>query len=273
MQTERTEWRTSPDGFQLRVVRWGAPDSPEVLILHGLAEHAGRYRHVAEAFVARGWSVRIAELRGHGKSHGRRGHVDAWQQYVDDVVAVRADMAPDSPVVAHSMGGLVALEALRVGAIRPSRLALSNPLLALAFEPAAWKTAAAGLLSRLLPTVPIANEVDPSWLSRDEENARAYATDPLVFHAVTPRWFVEMLAAAERVRSASVPVPMAVFLGDDDRVNSMPVNRAFAEARGAAVTVYPGMRHELFNEIGREQVLADVAGWLEGASAGSSAGS
>ncbi len=272
MQTERIEWRTAPDGFQLRVVRWGSPDAPEVLLMHGLAEHAARYRHVAEAFVARGWSVRVAELRGHGKSHGRRGHVDAWQQYVDDVVAVRADMAPDSPVVAHSMGGLVALEALRVGAIRPGRLALSNPLLALAFTPAGWKTATAGVLSRLLPTVPIANEVDPAWLSRDESVGRDYLADPLVFHAVTPRWFVEMLAAAERVRSAAVSVPIAMFLGDDDRVNSMPVNRAFAETRGAPVTVYPGMRHELFNEIGREQVIADVAGWLEGAAAATSAG-
>ena len=265
MPTERIEWRDSADGLKLRVARWDAVGDArgEVLFLGGLAEHEGRYHHVAVAFAARGWNVRVGELRGHGKSHGRRGHVDRWQQYVDDLAALRADMDPASPVVAHSMGGLVALEALRVGAIAPKRLVLSNPLLALAFQPARWKTAASGIMSRLLPTLGIPNDLDPSWLSRDLSIGAAYNTDPLVFKAVTPRWFTEMLAAAERVKAAPVAIPFAMFLGDDDHVNSHVYNKSFAESRGASITVYPGMRHEIFNEIGKEQVIADVATWLE----------
>ena len=258
----RTEWRDAPDGLKLRLVRWG--EGPrEVLVLPGLAEHAGRYPHVAEAFAARGWAVRVLELRGHGHSHGPRGHVDAWSDYVSDVRVAVADMGPTPHVVAHSMGGLVALDAVRAGVIGGGRLALTNPLLQLAFTPAAWKTAMAGLMSRLLPRLGLPNELKPEWLSRDPAIGRAYLTDPLVYTEVTPRWFVEMLAASERVRTSPCALPFAMFVGDDDSINSHVANRAYAEQRGAPVTVYPGMRHELFNELGKEQVLTDVIDWLE----------
>ena len=258
----QTEWRESFDGLKLRLGRWG--DAPrEVLVLPGLAEHAGRYGHVADAFMARGWAVRVLELRGHGHSHGARGHVDAWSDYVEDLRVALADMGPNPAVVAHSMGGLVALEAVRTGVLSGGRLALSNPLLQLAFSPAAWKTSLAGVMSRLLPRLQLPNELKPEWLSRDETVGRTYLSDPLVYTAVTPRWFVEMLAAAERVRGAQVGLPFAMFVGDDDSINSHVVNASFARDRGAPVTVYPGMRHELFNEIGKEQVLADIATWLE----------
>jgi lysophospholipase len=258
----RTEWREARDGLKLRIVRWGEGER-EVLVVPGLAEHAGRYTHVAEALGARGWSLRVLELRGHGHSHGPRGHVDAWSEYVEDLRVALADMGPSPRVIGHSMGGLVLLEAVRSGAITAGRLALSNPLLQMAFAPAAWKTTLSGVMSRILPRLPIPTEIKPEWLSRDETVGRAYQADPLVYDAVTPRWFTEMLAAAARVRETHCPVPFAMFVSDSDPMNSFTANRAFAERCGAPITVYPGMRHEIFNEIGKEQVFADVGNWLE----------
>lgn len=257
----RTSFVTSADGTRLRVGQWG-DGARDVLLIHGLAEHAARYAHVGEAFAAAGFTATVVELRGHGHSGGRRGHVGRWQEYVEDVRAVAASLRPGFCMLGHSMGGLVALDSVREG-LRPARLALSNPLLGVAVKLPGWKVSAAGLLSTVYPTLPMKNEIDPDALSRDPEVGRAYLSDPLVFQTATPRWYTEMLAALGRVHA--VPrweVPLAFFIGDADRVVDPVVGRAFAERVGARVSVYAEHRHELFNEIDKERVIADTVAWL-----------
>lgn len=234
----------------------------DLLVVHGLAEHALRYRHVAEAFAARGWTVHVLELRGHGKSGGKRGHVDRWSLYVDDVRAAAASLRPGWALLAHSMGGLVALDAVRDG-LGPARLAVSNPLLGVRLKAPKVKVMAAGLLSRLAPRLSLKNEIDPAGLSRDPAVGRAYAVDPEVYDTITPRWYTEMEAARARVRAARFPVPLAFFLSDADPICDPMAAQALAQDVGAPVKVYPGMLHEILNEIGKEQVIADIADWLE----------
>jgi len=251
----------SADGTRLRVARWGNAGR-DLLIVPGLAEHAGRYEHVGAFFASRGWRVHLVELRGHGHSGGKRGHVDAWSRYVDDVRAAAAPLNGDWCMLGHSMGGLVSLDAVRDG-LGPARLALSNPLLGVRVQAPRIKVAAAGLLSRLLPSLPLANELSSAWLSTDPEVGRAYDADPLVYRTITPRWYTEMLAAQDRVLAATPRVPTAFFLAPDDPITDTAAAGAYAERAGCAVTRYPGMLHEPFNERGKEQVLADVAAFLE----------
>lgn len=230
--------------------------------MHGLAEHAGRYGHVADALVAAGFAVTLVELRGHGHSGGRRGHVDRWSDYVADVRAAVATLRPGFTLLAHSMGGLVSLDAVRDG-LAPSRMALSDPLLGVAVKLPGWKIAAARVLSRLVPTLPMKNEIDPTALSRDLSVGQAYLADPLVFQVATPRWYTEMTKALARVHAVGRwTVPMAMYVAEKDTVTDPAANRAFAARFELPLTVYPDHRHELFNEIGKEAVLADVVGWL-----------
>lgn len=252
----------SADGTRLRVARWGT-GARELLLVPGLAEHAGRYEHVAAWFVGRGWRVHLVELRGHGHSGGKRGHVDAWARYVDDVRAAAAPLGAGWSLLGHSMGGLVCLDAVRDG-LGPARMALSNPLLGVRVPAPRVKTAAAGLLSRVWPSLSLTNELSSAWLSRDPAVGKAYDEDPLVYGTITPRWYTEMLAAQARVLAAPPRVPTAFFLAPDDPITDTAAAGAFAERSGCAVTRYPGMLHEPFNEIGKEQVLADVAAFLEG---------
>ncbi len=112
MSTDREQQTlTSRDGTRLNAVVWAPERHLErtLVITHGLAEHMGRYEHVAEAFVEAGWRVIGLELRGHGDSDGKRGHVDAWSRYVEDLQAAIA--FADGPVwiLGHSMGGLIAI--------------------------------------------------------------------------------------------------------------------------------------------------------------------
>ncbi len=257
----------STDGTALRVARWGSADR-DVLIVHGLAEHAGRYEHVAAALVAAGWRVTLLELRGHGRSEGRRGHVMSWQDYADDVRAAATFVGRPFVLLAHSMGGLVSLSTL-LEPMSPAvrALALSNPLLGVKVQAPAIKIKAAKLLSRLLPWLPLSNELDTNAISRDPAVVRAYEADPLVYGKITPRWYTEMLAAQVRVHAAaaSYRLPLHLMVSDADQMcDHEAALRLFAAYGGPKSHVlYPHLYHELFNEPEQKQVLAELIAWLE----------
>lgn len=255
----------SADGTRLRLGRVGT-GSRDLLIVHGLAEHAERYAHVADAAAKAGWRVTVLELRGHGHSGGRRGHVVQWSDYVADVTAAAALLNPDYSILAHSMGGLVTLDSLRSG-LRPARVALSNPLLGVRVAAPQIKIKAAGLLSRIWPTLPLGNELNNAWLSRDKAVCDAYSADPLVYSTITPRWYTEMLKALERVHSSRYNVPLALFYSDTDPITDAIVAKRLVEQNNGQTTGYPGMLHEIMNEIGKEQVISDILAWLNQGSA------
>ena len=143
--------------------------------------------------------VTLVELRGHGKSGGRRGHVKRWHDYVEDFQAAAGTVGRPFVVVAHSMGGLVALSALQEPVHPQVRgLAISNALLGVAVEAPKIKLAAAGFLSKVLPWIPLSNELDSSMISRDPEVVRAYLEDPLVLDTMTMRFAAELMSAVER---------------------------------------------------------------------------
>lgn len=252
---------TSADGTRIHVVESGG-GARDVLVLGGLAEHAGRYTHVAADWTARGTTVHAMELRGHGNSGGRRSHVLDWGEYRADVRAVADTLRPGWVMFAHSMGGLVALDAVRDG-LRPAKLALSNPLCGVKLKVPGWKTALGRGLSRLWPTLALTNEVDPGALSHDPEVGRAYAADPNVYGKVTARWFTEMTAAQARVGAMSTfPVPLAFFVSDDDPITDAATSKAIARRVGATVVDFPGMLHELVNETEKARVITAVGDWL-----------
>lgn len=265
---------TSDDGKHLRLVRW-TPDGwaagagRDALLLHGLAEHAGRYGHVAAALVAAGWRATFVELHGHGKSEGQRGHVSRWRRYVEDVQAAAAVVGGPFVMVCHSMGGLVGLCALMEPLTpRVRAIAISNPLLGVRVQAPPVKLKAAGVLSKLLPWLPLANEIDTSKLSRDPEVVRRYESDPLVYTRITPRWFTEMNAAREAVLAyaGQFTHPLHLMIGDADGICDPDAARAFGERWGGprSVKVYPGLYHELFNEPEKETVLAELIAWMDG---------
>ncbi|MBN1336233.1 MAG: lysophospholipase [Deltaproteobacteria bacterium] len=265
---EQHTFLTSQDGTRIHTVTCGSSDAPkgELLVLGGLADHAGRYRHVSERCVEAGFRVTIAEPRGHGDSEGRRGHVSRWSLYGDDLRVVLGSLPRPAWILAHSMGGLIALDVVRDPLPRsPLGLVCTNPLLGLALTPQRWKTSLSSLLSVLLPILPLGNEIDPEVLSHDRAIVEAYETDPKVFRTVTPRWFVEMRAAQERVLSdpGRIALPLLMVTSDADRLCASEVARTFASrVRGAAQRHYPGLYHEVLNEPEKDAVLDDILSWF-----------
>lgn len=268
MPWSSTEDARAPDGTRLALYRSAEPAGAlkaDVVLIHGFAEHLGRYNHVVDALVSAGYRVRGVDLRGHGQSDGKRGFVRRWRDYGDDALAAIARCPTEPFVVAHSMGALVALDLLREQPIRG--LVLSSPLLRPIVDAPAWKKASARLLSRITPWLSMGNELDPTAVTRDEATQRAYGADPLVFQTVTPRWYTEMLAASARVRdhAARFTAPALIQVGSAEKVvDPQRVADLAREWGGPAEFIrWDGLYHELMNEPERAEVLSRVIGWLD----------
>ncbi|WP_447005485.1 alpha/beta fold hydrolase [Saccharothrix isguenensis] len=239
---------------ELAVRTWPNLDARWLAVLvHGYGEHSGRYGHVAEALVEAGALVVAADHVGHGRSEGERALITDFDGVVADVGATVSSAASDLPtvLVGHAEGGLVA-----------ARYAQRNPLSALVLSaPVLGTWQGLDLLGRAeVPDVPL----DPDLLSRDPEVGKRYAADPLVWHGPYRR---ETLEALERALDdvnygpALEHLPTLWLHGDaDDLVPLADTRTGTDRLRGLLFEerVYPGARHEVFNETNSAEVLADV---------------
>jgi alpha-beta hydrolase superfamily lysophospholipase len=266
-----------PDGHgRLRGLVWEV-ERPRgrISIIHGLGDHAARYRHVAEALARRGFSVEALDLPGHGMSGGPRGHVRHWDDYRAAVEAwmSRSASLPGAStrvILGQSMGALVALDwALgHPGGLRA--LVLCGAPFEVVLKPSMLKVKAAQFAARIWPGFSQGNTILPSMLSRDPEVVRAHSVDPLVHYKISARLFFEFQRMRLELirRAAELPVDTLIIHGGADPISSVVgAQRWASRAPEGRVTcrLYPGLLHEVLNELEREEVMKDVVGWLEGA--------
>jgi len=243
-----------------------------IALVHGYAEHSGRYDALGAWFAARGFAVHAYDQRGHGRSEGPRGHVAAFAELLDDagrfVASVRAEHeAIPLTLVGHSLGGLVVASLLAERRPPVDDAVLSGAALAQPEISRARIVAARGL-RRLLPRLRLASGLDPAGLARDPAVVRAYLADPLVFRHMTCSFAVEVLHAIERIRVRREPieVPLLVLHGADDPLVPAAGSRHFferARGPGSELRLYPKLLHEIFNEPEQEEVFRDVLDWLD----------
>jgi len=265
---------TASDGLRLFVRRRDVSGArAEIALVHGFGEHSGRYDQLCKHLNAHGYSVTGYDHRGHGLSDGLPGHVESFKEYEDDLdrilVAIRGRGAGRSVfLVAHSMGGLVALRylALRNGGLAGA--VISAPLIGLGSPVPLHKLIIGRITARLAPHFRLNNEVNPAVLSRDPEVGKAYASDPLVNRKVSARWFTEATRAMEEVNewAPRITLPLIVMHGTKDRLASVDATKQLFERIGASdkeLVIYPGFYHELFNEPEKQQIYDRVTEWLD----------
>ena len=243
-----------------------------IALVHGYGDHGGRHTWFGEDMAARGYAVYVYDLRGHGQSSGTRGQIKRFDDYLDDTAVFLDEVRrrqPGKPVVllGHSLGGLICARFAQERPCDVRALVLSSPFFALTVQPEPMKLLGAKALSTLWPGRDIGNTVRAEDLSHDTSVVEAYVTDPLVHHVATARWAAETLAAQDAAMAAAprVTLPLLVLYGKDDEVADPSFAEAFFATAGSAdkkLIHYEGFYHELFNEVGREQVFADVAAWL-----------
>lgn len=271
---ETTQHLTMADGLSVFVRDWPHPQARDaVLMVHGLGEHSGRYRQLAQWFHARGYAVRCYDQRGHGETAGQRGAVRQSDDLLDDLAIVYNDYAAQQPrkplLLGHSMGGLVATRAVLDGRVNPDALLLSSP--ALRSHESIWLIRLASVLARVLPNLPLRSGLRSDKLSHDVEVVAAYRDDPLRHNCITPRLadFIFRAGASSIADAAKLSTPTLLLVAGSDALVDPSGSRDFAA--GAAATQHITTRffdtlyHELFNEAepARTQVLKQLGDWLQ----------
>lgn len=289
------------DGAAIFVRRW-APEGPPratVQIAHGLAEHSARYERLATALTAAGYAVYASDHRGHGTASapadlGFFAEEDGWRKCLDDLWGVNRRIAADFPrlpivFMGHSMGSIMGQQFIAehggdlAGAVLsgtsgapPAILPLGRLLARLE----RWRLGPRGhsaLLQKMLfqefnkPFKPARTGFD--WLSRDPAEVDKYIADPLCGFPFTVQLAVDLLdavgpiAAKETIARIPKGLPIYILSGARDPLGSQlqGLTKAYRDAGLTKVTtrIYPDARHEMLNETNRDEVTADLIGWLK----------
>jgi alpha-beta hydrolase superfamily lysophospholipase len=269
-------WIESADGDRLYWRRHTPEEDPRaiLLVVHGLAEHSGRYLHVLDHFANAGFDCWAHDYRGHGQSPGLRVHVREFDEFLTDLEAARrlvGEGQSELPLflVGHSQGGLIVLREALTNPQGLQGIVVSSPFLGMhpdAAPPAALHMVA-NIVSTFAPKLMFSKVAEPSALSRDPKVPEAYIADPLVSTTVSARWFTSVLRAhADTLaRASNLSLPALVMQSGDDRLTDPAATRSWVSRAPADLVEYvewEGLYHEMFNEPEKEEVFARVEQWL-----------
>ncbi|MFO7631523.1 MAG: alpha/beta hydrolase [Caldilinea sp.] len=243
-----------------------------VVLVHGFGEHSDRYSNLVAALTGGGYALYAFDHRGHGRSPGTRGHVNRFDDLIEDVRQVALRAQADHPGIpfflfGHSVGGLVVLN---YALIYPDELAgaiASAPLLAKPNISPLILTIA-GLLSRVAPTFALDTKLDPSTISRDPAEVQRYTSDPMVHSKTSARAGAEAMAALDWVQAhaGDLRVPLLLYLGTGDTLVPIEGSRAFYANAGSADKTFlelPGVYHESHNDLDRHELFRQIMAWLD----------
>lgn len=260
-------------GIKIFMRSWkpASPPHAVVVICHGVNSHGGQYLWAAEQFVSRGLAVYAVDLRGRGRSDGRRFYVDDISEYVSDVAAVIRIAKAREPglrvfLLGHSAGGVVSCT-----------YALDNQseLAGLICESFAFKVPAPDFalaiikgLSYLAPRLPVLKLKNKDF-TRDPKAVQALNDDPFTANEIQPAKTVAALVRAdERLKKEFPRIMLPVFIlhGTVDKATVPSGSRFFYETAGSkdkTLQMYEGHFHDLLNDVGKEKVMADIQSWID----------
>lgn len=245
-----------------------------LIIVHGLGEHSHRYRNVMDAMVLRQMGVAAFDLRGHGRSEGRRGHIRSFRDYLQDVrqfIQLCKALHPEPCkffLAGHSLGGLIVLAYCLERIEFLSGVIASGPAIGVKLEVPNYKKILASILSAFLPSIRFQNEVHPHLLSRDPLVVENYLSDPLVHHEATARFYTETIKTMAEVRRniPTLRLPVLFLQGENDQiVDPRAAEQAFQaiEFKDKTLHFYPNNLHEVFNDLDKERVFEDLYHWIQ----------
>ena len=261
-------------GLKLYMKEWHTEASPKAVvpIVHGLGEHCRRYDHVAEYFNKHQIGAFGYDHRGHGKSGGKRGHAGSIDLLLEDlelvIMKVRS-LYNDIPffLYGHSMGGnIVANYIIKKNNKELTGAIISSPWLGLTQKVPGSLLMAVKFLQKIVPSLTIGNGLSLDALSFDKGNIERYKKDPLVHDRISVRLFYQLYQSATYAleHSDKVKIPVLLGHGDHDDITSFESTKLFAERLGDRAQFKPWekRKHEVHNDIGKEDVMAFYANWI-----------
>ncbi|MBI4649294.1 MAG: lysophospholipase [Bacteroidia bacterium] len=240
-------------------------------IVHGLGEHSGRYQNWASLFVEKGYAVLAIDLRGHGKSEGRRGHSFSLDYLIQDIIVLQQQsefLFPMLPKILYgqSLGGNLVLYYVLQKTPLLYGIIISSPWLRLAYDIKRNKTIIAKLFNTLLPVYRFSTNLDIENLCHDKEIISAYKNDTLVHDKISARMFIDVTRAGLwAIENAGlIYLPLLLMHGSCDKITSHLASIEFAgkSKNFTTLKIWEGLYHELHNEDQRTEVFQTIINWL-----------
>lgn len=267
--------QNNSQNFRFFVREWIPEIQPAglVLLLHGLSDHGSRFEYVAEKFVKAGFVFVAPDLRGNGKSDGKRGHFDSLDQVMDDISFLLKEcrkLHPGIPIVLYSqsMGGNLAINYTLRFPENVHCTVASSPWLRLTKQPPQPLIWLVSKLARFFPGLVIPNGLNPKDLCHDNQISQAYANDKLIHFKISLSTFININESGEwAIRNASkLKVPLLLLHSDVDPITSFTASREFKQNSNSQVSflTFGGLYHELHNEPGeKEMIVAQIVEWVK----------
>ena len=262
------------EGFNLYYQGWLPEQNPQaiIFIIHGLAEHSGRYAETAASLVKEGYAVFCHDHQGHGLSEGRRGYIKYFATYTKDLNSFINDIStkyPGIPVflLGHSIGGTIAISYCLENPEKLNGLILSAPALQTGASVARWQIVLTKILAVIAPKAGV-DRLDSSTISKDQDVVAAYRNDTLVYTGkLSARLCFEILKTMEVLPQETIKIkaPVLIMHGADDRLAAPDGSRDIYVKIGSddkTLKIYEGLYHEIMNEPERAMVYKDVAEWI-----------
>jgi len=250
-------------------------EKAQLVIAHGLGEHSGRYSNIFNRLVPGGITTWALDFRGHGRSQGKKGHIDTFDQYVLDLKKMIEIARENSQangklfLLGHSMGGLIALNYTERFSKNLDGVIASSPGLGLTVQIPAVKAFMGKVMSSIWPGLSMGNELDSSKISHDPDVVKAYLDDPLVHDRVTARFFTEFMSAMAETNThtSGIKVPILMQVAGEDHLTDAQSAKTFFErldVQDKTLHFYDKLYHEVYNETQaeKEAVIDDLEKWL-----------
>jgi alpha-beta hydrolase superfamily lysophospholipase len=265
---------TSADGTELYLRIWESKAKTRggVVIVHGHGEHIGRYSHVADALTQRGFKCWGYDWRGHGRSSGRKGHINKWAEYRQDLQTVVDHMRNENStlpffILAQSVGGVTALEyalhfSQQIQGLIASAPALGDPNIP------RFLFIISRLLSRIYPTFTVSSQLETHAISRDPAIVEAYEQDPLVHDLGSMRLGQELIKTTAWVQEQADQwsLPILIIHGEKDRIINPADSRRFFENIPIEDKTYLELKdgyHEPHNDLDKGFAIQRIGDWIE----------
>ncbi len=270
------QWLDISPGQSKFVTRWLPETTPQanVVIVHGLGEHAGRYDTLAQHFAKAGFIVSAFDQQGHGRSPERRGKIRSYTSLLDDIASFlrwnQAEHAGTPTVLfGHSMGGNLVINYALRNYPQPERVISSSPMLAKATPVNPGFVRFARWLMRIAPNIKIRSEVVVERLMSDPVEQQMLRDDELFHSQITLRLGAGLLDSGAWALAHAARLQTALLLshGSSDYLTSYKASVEFARLAGNScdLVALDGELHDPFRSLQRDAILARYVDFIRGA--------
>lgn len=276
---KQSAFQSSTDKINIFYQSWIKPKAKKVLVVqHGFGEHSDRYKHILEKLKDDDFNVYALDARGHGRSDGKRGHVDQFQHYVNDLmelihIAQEEQKVKKVTLLGHSLGGVISLQYATEGFNQENLqcLVLSSPAVKVKMDfEKEVKKFVGEMLARFMPDTTIDANLDVNFLSHDVSEVEAYKNDKLVHGKISFQMGKNLfnLSKALYEKVSLLRIPLMLIHGEEDGIADVNGSRdiyRLLSTEKKIIKTYPGLFHELMNELpkDRNMVLNDVHEFLK----------